>query len=323
MVRYAYQGSAHLIDLLAPQLASAGFVREEDVAAAEVVITYCPSTSQLEDLYFGEAGIIQAADASSVIIDLSPTTPQFATEMLSLATISDLRMVEAPLVVIDPFAEDAFAAENLIVFAAGEDDALDAAQPALDAIAGETLRTGAPGSAQLRRAARTLQSSAAIVSAIESQALFDAAGKSVTRIVLAEGALEPISEEGRQALEAVRSQRFEGAYTTEMMMAELSAAIMAADDFEIIIPQAEAAFNMLELLAVIGGAGKSPAALSLVYGNEGDAAEHGLDWSRAEGYFAERAHEHDHPHAHGDADYDDADYDALDDFDDGFDYLSN
>ena len=96
---------------------------------------------------------------------------------------------------------------------------------------------------------------------------------------------------------------------------------MAADDAEIILPQAEATMHLLELLAVIGGADMAPAALSLVYRDEAAGAEAGLDWTRAE-----QAYGHDHHH-----DDDDEDWDRFDDDDDwndgadydGFDYSSN
>ena len=81
-------------------------------------------------------------------------------------------------------------------------------------------------------------------------------------------------------------------------MAELSAALTAADDVDLILPQAEACLHLLELLVVIGGADKAPSALALVYGEEAACAENGLDWTRAEqAYASEEAGE--------DYDYDD------------------
>ncbi len=83
--------------------------------------------------------------------------------------------------------------------------------------------------------------------------------------------------------------------------------MMAADDYELILPQVESAFHLLELLAVIGGAAKSPTALSLVYGSDHDGDAYGLDWSRADALYAEE----DGP----DLDALDDDYDEFDDED--------
>lgn len=314
---FAYRGNARIVEMIQPRLERAGFTREGEVELADVVLTYGTTTSELEDLYFDDGGIVQAAKPRTLLIDMSPTTPQFATELFSLATISDLKMVEAPLVVTDAFADDALAKENLSCFAAGEEDAVVDARGLLDHIVGEVTFTGGAGSAQLARAMHTLTMTSRIVSSVEAAALARAAQRSVSHIACAEG--PTLSSPMLDALANMRERRFESAYTTEMFMSELSAAIMSADDFEIIMPQAESAFNMLELLALIGGADLNPAALMLVYGNESDATDFGLDWSRAEGYFENLAHEHEHHH---DFDQDDDPADDGYDYDD-FDFSSN
>ena len=76
---------------------------------------------------------------------------------------------------------------------------------------------------------------------------------------------------------------------------------------DLILPQAEACLHLLELLAVIGGSDKAPAALALVYGEEKTCAEQGLDWTRAEQAYGDVAEGfddldddgHDHGHDHG------------------------
>ena len=73
-----------------------------------------------------------------------------------------------------------------------------------------------------------------------------------------------------------------GEYSVRICMAELSAALMAADDIDLILPGAEAGLHLLELLAVIGGTDMAVSTLSLVYGEEAACAAQGLDWTRAE-----------------------------------------
>ena len=133
---------------------------------------------------------------------------------------------------------------------------------------------------------------------MEADALYRAVRRSSASLDQATervGAATPVAE---QVLAAVNTGRFDGMYTVEMFMAELSAALTAADDVDLILPQAEACLHLLELLAVIGGADKAPSALALVYGEEAACAENGLDWTRAEqAYASEEAGE--------DYDYDD------------------
>lgn len=287
---YVFRGSEGLAGVVARRLEVAGLISAADVAAADVIVTFCTSQSALEDLYFGDEGVIQLAMPGALVVDMSATTPSFAREMNAVATVSDLVMVEAPLVVDDVTAEDAFARENVACFAAGEESAVASARPVLEALFGKVSEEGAPGSAQLARAAYTLQLAAQIIGAIEADALFRAMRRSAS-CAQAGSCGQPGGTSGAaaQVLEAVAAERFTGAYSAEMLMSALSAAIMAADDVELILPQAEAALHLLELLAVIGGADKSPAALSLVYGEESACAKHGLDWTRAEEVYGTSA----------------------------------
>lgn len=314
--RYVYHGNDGFLEAVEGRLAEAGFERTDDIGSADAVVSYCLSTTHLEDLYFGEGGIIQDVPESAVLIDLSPTTPGFAREMGAVVTISDRVLVEAPFVVRDMTAEPSLGHGNLECFVAGEAESA-VAQELLEALAGSVRCVGAPGSAQLLRAARTLQAAAYFISIIEADALYRAQKRSVAGAGVDEAVFQVESASATRIIEAVSQERFEGQYTAEMLMAGLASAIMAADDAELIMPQAEAALHLLELLCVIGGGSKAPAALALVYGDEAAGAKAGLDWARAEQIYSP---------AHDDADgpdYDDYDDDDADDYDGGFDYSAN
>ena len=291
---FVYSGNETVGAMVVSRLEAAGCTRTDDVAHAEAIITYCTSQTALEDAYFDEQGLVQAAGKGALLIDLSASTHSFARELNAVAVVSDLMSVEAPLVVVDVARADAFGdRDNLVCFVGGDEEAVAEARPVLEAIAGTVQETGGAGSAQLARAAYTLQTTAQVISAVE-------ADQATERV----GAATPVAE---QVLAAVNTGRFDGTYTVEMFMAELSAALTAADDVDLILPQAEACLHLLELLAVIGGSDKAPAALALVYGEEKTCAEQGLDWTRAEQAYGDVAEGfddldddgHDHGHDHG------------------------
>lgn len=321
MATYLYAGNARLIGAVEFRLAEAGYVRTEDAHEADVVFTYCTSQSELEELYFGDGGFVMALKPGSLIIDLSPSTPTFSRELGAVAAVNDIAMAEAPLVVTNPLGEQAFHRDNLACFISAEDDACERAQKVLDVFVGTTHVMPGLGSAQLARASLTLQMAAQAVAAIESVALFNASRSALGTKdfeTVYPGAATPYAS---WVIEAVEGKQFEGDFTIEMAMGELAAALMAADDAELILPQAEATMNLLELLAVIGGADKNLASLSLVYGEESEGEQYGLDWDRAqEAYATPDEHYHD-----------DEDEDDFDDFDDdeefdggfGFGYSSN
>ncbi|WP_415997173.1 NAD(P)-binding domain-containing protein, partial [Gordonibacter pamelaeae] len=249
--RYAFIGNDAVGDVVRERLDAAGWTRTDDVASAAMVVTYCTSQTALEDAYFDENGIVQAASPHTVLVDLSASTPSFARELNAVAIVSDLASIEAPLVVADPMQPDALSdRDNLMCLVGGEEDDVEAARPVLDALVGTVQETGGPGSAQLARAAYTLQTSAQIMSAIEADALYRAVQRSSAAFGATFGRAGATTPEAEQVLAAVNAGRFDGAYTVEMLMSELSAALMAADDVDLILPQAEACLHLLELLAV-------------------------------------------------------------------------
>lgn len=285
-MKYTFSGHEGFGEAIRGRLAQAGFERVDDVARAEAVVTFCTSQTALEDAYFADGGFVQAAGKGALLVDLSPSTPSFARELNAVALVNDLSFVEAPIVVEDMTASDALSCrENLSCFAAGEGGDVVRAMPLLETLVARVHEAGAPGSAQLMRAAFALQTAAQVVSAIEANALFGATLHSQTGLGLGSDQVPGVSPRAQQVLAAIAEGNLAGSYTIEMFMAELSAALMAADDVDLILPQAEAAMHLLELLAVIGGSDMAPTALSLVYGDEKTCAEHGLDWSRAEQAF--------------------------------------
>lgn len=304
---YVYAGHEGFHEAIAPRLEKAGYKRIEDAASAEVVLTYCVSQTALEDAYFETEGFIATVQPGTVLVDLSPSTPQFIRDVNAIATVHNLSFVEAPLIAQDLRGAKVFTEPmNLTCFVAAEDEAYDKARPLLEMLVGSIIRTGSMGSAQLMRAAYTLQITAGLVSAIEADVLYQAAGRTILGED-AEAQAGCLLPQIQHLLAAIPAGDFGGAFTVEMLMAELSAAISAAEDADLVLPQAESAMRLLELLAIIGGTDKSPAALALIYSDEERGAEFGLDWSRAKETFGA---EHDHDHENFEED-DDDDEDAF------------
>lgn len=300
-----------------------GYQHVEDIYSADFVITYFTSMSLMEDHYFGEDNFLDKLMDEALILDFSSITPNFADEINSIVTLSNKKMVIAPMLVKNQVSEEAFSKNNLSCFAYGENDALEAAKPILDSVFNDIKIVNSPGIAQLMHAANALQKTSEVVSAIESTALFSAARKGITNIGMDEYLPEATSPEAFFVLRAISEDRYDSDYTVEMLMGELNAAIMSADDYDMIIPQAEAAFHLLELLAIIGGADKSPAALALVYGDidKDKCSQYGLDWSKAEELYPE--HDEGYDQYPGFDNFDDLDDDLIEDEFNGFGYSSN
>lgn len=281
---FVFAGDTAIGAVLADNLVKAGYQAAPGIAEADVVFTFCATQTDLEDVYFDTEGLVQVAGKGTWLVDLSPSTPGFARELNAVAIVSELHAIEAPLAVRDATVERAYSdADNLICFVASEDeDETAEILPMLKALAGMVEPTGTPGSAQLARAALTLNTASQLVSVMEADALCRASGiqsSGAFRFAREQGF---ITEAAARLYAAVIEKRFVGEYSVRICMAELSAALMAADDIDLILPGAEAGLHLLELLAVIGGTDMAVSSLSLVYGEEAACAAQGLDWTRAE-----------------------------------------
>ncbi len=309
---FAFYGNERFLNAVQDRLVDAKYARVEDGTAADVVISFCMTQSELEDLYFGDQGLVQTLSPDTLVVDLSAASPTFAREVNAVATINDLVMVEAPLVVADMAHLHPFVRENISCFAASEGNGLKRAHDLLDVLFSTVYELDDPESTQLARASATLQAAAWIVAIMESRTLCMASlGLSKSTALLSSLSTEQ-SDAYASMLDAIENERFDGDFTVEMFMSEIVAALTAADDVELILPQAEAALHMLELLAVIGGADKTPAALSLTFDTESKCAKHGLDWSRAEKVYGSAADEL----VDAGELFDDSDHDDLDDLED-------
>lgn len=301
MKRYVFEGNEFIGKLLEERLPSSEWTLTDDVEGADVAVTYCISQTKLEDAYFDTDGFVQRMKPGAILVDFSATTPSLAREISAMAEVSDLLPVEAPIVVKDTTVKDAFADRaNVSAFVAGAKDAVDEARPVIEALAGAFEYRGESGSAQLARAAYTIQQTAQLLAAVEVDSLVRETCRSVTSVAHLDDHIDALTPTVEKTLKAVADERFSGTYTIEMFMAEVSAALTAADDIDLILPQLESSLHLLEILAVIGGVDMAPAALSLLYRDEEAAANHGLDWARAEEYYRNGgnasmgAHEHAH-----------------------------
>lgn len=312
---FVFVGDVEVGKRLSSLLVEAGFPAAPDASSAQVVLTYCSNMPALEDVYYDSEGLLQTAAEDAILIDLSPATPTFARELYAVACVNERFVLDAPLIVRNMVDLDAFGrAANVGMMVGGDLDIYRQVEPLLHALAAHVLFVGAAGAGQTAKCTATLQTAAALVGLVEAYASMKASevdvdGEEFSDFMMELGAMTPLQQ---AFVDALQEGEFEGSFSIEYLMGEVAAALSAVDDSDIILPQAEAGFRLMELLAMVGGVDYNPAALRLVFADEATSQRYGLDWSRAEG-----AYEHDHEcscgHDHGgscDCDHDE--YESYD-----------
>lgn len=304
---FVFVGLTNIGNEMAPNLLEAGFKAADGVASADVVFTYTPFIEDTEEVYFGSDGMIATAKEGALLVNLAPVSPSLQHEIYALAQVSNMTALDAPLYVHDVSREHAFADRgNLTVFAGANDNDFDEVRGMLDALAANVIYCGGEGTGQLTKAAATLQRAAGVVGLVEADALCRVttsddpkASAAVMQRTLSAGVA---SEEAVLLYRSIMSRHFAGSYSVAVLLGEVVAALSAADDYNLILPQGEAAEYLLKLLLTVGGEEMAVSSLSLIYADEAECARYGLDWSRADELF--------------DAMDGFVDYDDYDDYDD-------
>ncbi|MEZ5324151.1 MAG: NAD(P)-dependent oxidoreductase [Verrucomicrobiales bacterium] len=132
----------------AADLLNAGAVWHDSAGAAaavsRVVITIVGYPSDVEAVYLGKDGIIENAQAGSVLIDMTTSSPALAERIADAASAAGMSALDAPVSGGDIGAREA----RLSIMVGGSRDAFDRALPVLACMGKNIVYQGKAGSGQ-------------------------------------------------------------------------------------------------------------------------------------------------------------------------------
>ena len=102
----------------------------EAAKGRDVVITIVGYPKDVEEVYFGERGIIENADAGTVLIDMTTTSPRLSQRIYEEAAKKGLPALDAPVSGGDVGAQKG----TLAIMVGGDRDAFDRMQPVFAAM---------------------------------------------------------------------------------------------------------------------------------------------------------------------------------------------
>ena len=133
-------------------LADAGALRadtpREAAAGVEIIITCVSDTPDVEAIVLGAEGIIQAAPAGSLVIDMSTISPTATRHMAATLTEKEIRMIDAPVSGGSEGAQNG----TLAIMVGGEAEDVQHAMPVLEAMGKTITHVGGIGSGQITKA---------------------------------------------------------------------------------------------------------------------------------------------------------------------------
>ncbi|WP_347711476.1 NAD(P)-dependent oxidoreductase [Olsenella uli] len=277
-------------------------------AEADVVFTMVGYPDDVEDVYLGAGGILEAAKKGAWLVDLTTSSPTLARELHDAAEVVGKHAFDCPVTGGQSGAE---AGTLTLMVGAGEDDAR-ILLPVLESFSSKVYYFGAAGRGQAAKLCNQVSLASCMMGYADALALAEQSGLDLDQVVdmMCDGMGGSAAME-RLAPKSVAGD-FRPGFLAEHLRKDLGLALMRADDLDLTLPGAETAFNLYDTLCTVGGSRLGTQAISLLYADEQTGSAAGLDWSLLDASEWEDepgcAHDHcDHDHrgdGHGHCEHD-------------------
>lgn len=133
-------------------------------ADREAVITIVGYPKDVEEVYFGEEGIIANAPKGAYLIDMTTSSPKLAARIYEAAKAAGLSAIDAPVTGGDSGAK----AGTLTILAGGDKEAFDACMPVFKAMGKNINYEGKAGNGQHTKMCNQIAIAGAIAGACEA-----------------------------------------------------------------------------------------------------------------------------------------------------------
>lgn len=167
----------------AEALLEKGAIWEEDVASlankAEIIITMVGYPHDVEEIYLGDNGIIQHAEAGSYLIDMTTSDPKLAVEIAEKAAAKQLRSLDAPVSGGDVGAKNA----KLAIMVGGTEEDFHAMLPIFKVIGENIVLQGSAGAGQHTKMANQISIASNMIGVCETIMYAKKAGLSPEKVL--------------------------------------------------------------------------------------------------------------------------------------------
>lgn len=151
---------------------------KEALAGRDIIMTSLPDPNAAKAAYLGPGGIIETADAGSLVMDLSTIDPGTMREIGAAAAKKGLAVVDSPVSGGPPESRKG----QLILMVGCDEAVLPRVEPVLNHLSASWAHTGPVGTGKVVKLVNNLMSMGAIALAAEAFALGTAAGVEPQRL---------------------------------------------------------------------------------------------------------------------------------------------
>ncbi|GLX95317.1 2-hydroxy-3-oxopropionate reductase [Herbidospora sp. NBRC 101105] len=167
-----YDVSTTRLDELAELGGKAAASIGEAVSQAHVVITMLPDSPQVEEVVFGEGGVLEYAPAGLLLIDMSTIRPETSRRVAQAAAVKGVHAIDAPVSGGEKGAVDG----TLSIMIGGRTEDVESAREILRVLGTTIVHVGPAGAGQTVKAANQLVVGGVYALVAEAIVLLEASG---------------------------------------------------------------------------------------------------------------------------------------------------
>jgi 3-hydroxyisobutyrate dehydrogenase len=236
----------------AQELVDAGAVWHDTPAslaqATDVVITMVGYPSDVQEVYFGDNGILQHAKSGTYVIDMTTSKPALAEEIHAEAKNKGIFALDAPVSGGDVGARNG----KLAIMVGGDEEAFQAVLPVFETMGENIIRQGPAGFGQHTKLINQVTIASNMVGVCEAIAYAEHAGMDPTKVLqsITTGAAGSFSL-SNLAPRMIKGDYDPGFYVKHFIK-DMKLALEAAKEMDMMTPGLELSLSLYERLAANG-----------------------------------------------------------------------
>lgn len=146
---------------------------------SDIVFTIVGFPADVREVYFGSDGLMAAARAGQIFVDMTTTEPSLATEIHAAARAKGAAAIDAPVSGGDVGARNA----TLAIMVGGDKPAIDSVMPLFETMGKRIIYEGGPGAGQHTKMCNQIQIAGAMIGMCEALLYAHKAGLDVATMV--------------------------------------------------------------------------------------------------------------------------------------------
>ena len=212
---------------------------------SDVIITIVGYPTDVEETYFGETGILNAAKAGDIVIDMTTSTPSLAVKIYEAAKEKGVLALDAPVSGGDMGAKNG----TLTTMVGGDQATFDAAEAILNTFSSKVMLQGVAGSGQHTKMANQIMIAGTMTGMTELMVYAKAAGLDIEKVIEQVGAGSAGNWSLSNYSPRILKKDFTPGFFVKHFIKDLKIALDEADKMGIDLPSTTLAKDLYEKLA--------------------------------------------------------------------------